>query len=524
YRRSLSWAMEHGRLMMLILLGTVVLNVYLYVEVPKTFFPQQDTGRIGGNIMGDQSISFEAMRAKLIEFMRVVRADPTVESVVGFTGGGQSNSGRMFLTLKSRPGRTETSDQVIARLRRKTAHVAGATLYLQTAQDIGIGGRGGNAQFQYTLQADDLDQLRAWEPRVRLAMSRIPELVDVNTDAQDRGTSTYLVVDRDAAARLGVTPSTIDTTLNNLFGQRQVSTIFNPMNQYRVVMEAASEFLTSPESLKNVYIAGTAADGSTSIVPLAAVAHVETRRTALSVNHQGPFAASTISFGLPLGVALSQATTAIEAAMSRLAMPASVHGGFQGTAKAFQESLASQPLLILAALVAVYIVLGMLYESYVHPLTILSTLPSAGVGALLALLATGTEFSIIALIGVILLIGIVKKNAIMMIDFAIDSQRRHGTSSREAIMDACMHRFRPIMMTTMAALCGALPLALGNNDGAELRHPLGISIAGGLIVSQLLTLYTTPLVYVYLDRFQDWLRAHRHRRADATTLAPEGST
>jgi len=521
YRRSLGWAMGHGRLMMLVLLGTVLLNGYLYVVVPKTFFPQQDTGRVFGNIQGDQAISFLAMRDKLKVFMQIVEADPAVDAVVGFTNSGRSNSARMFLSLKPKSQRKESADQVIARLRKKTAHVAGATLYLQSAQDVGLGGRASNAQFQYTLQADDLDELRAWEPKVRQAMSRIPELTDVNTDAQDRGASSYLDIDRDAASRLGVTMASIDTTLNNLFGQRQVSTIFNPMNQYRVVMEAAAANLLSPQSLQGVYVPGTAADGSTSMVPLTAIAHVESRQVALSVNHQGPFAASTISFGLPPGVSFSQATAAIEKAIGHLAMPSSVHGSFQGAAKVFQDSLSNQPLLILTALIAVYIVLGMLYESYVHPLTILSTLPSAGVGALLALLATGTEFSIIALIGVVLLIGIVKKNAIMMVDFAIDSQRRHGTPPQVAIVDACIHRFRPIMMTTMAALFGALPLAFGNGDGAELRHPLGISIAGGLIVSQLLTLYTTPLVYVYLDRFQDWLRAHRHPRIRLVRLAPE---
>jgi multidrug efflux pump len=529
YRRSLAWAMAHGRTMMLILLGAVFLNVWLYTKIDKTFFPQQDTGRIGGNIQGDQAISFEAMQQKLIDFMRIVRADPAVDTVAGFIGGGGSNSGRMFMMLKPRPQRTETSDQVIARLRKKLSREPGATLYLQAAQDVGIGGRMGNAQFQYTVQADDLDELRAWEPRVRLAMSKLPELTDVNTDAQDRGSSTYITVDKDAAARLGVTQAAIDTTLNNLFGQRQVSTIYNPLNQYRVVMEAAPDFLASPDSLRSVYVTGTAADGTASVVPLAAIAHVESQRTALSVNHQGPFAASTISFGLAEGVALSQATAAIGEAMNRLNLPTSVHGGFQGTAKAFQESLDSQPLLILAALVAVYIVLGILYESYMHPLTILSTLPSAGVGALLALMATDTEFSIIALIGVILLIGIVKKNAIMMVDFAIESQRAHGTAPEDAIVDACVHRFRPIMMTTMAALFGALPLALGSGDGAELRHPLGISIAGGLIVSQLLTLYTTPLVYVYLDRFQSRLRARRRarrqrREALSAPLQPESGT
>ena len=517
YRRSLRWAMEHGRTMMLVMLAAVCLNVYLYVIVPKTFFPQQDTGRIFGNIQGDQSLSFDAMRDKLVDFMTIVRRDPAVDTVAGFTGGGSTNSARMFMTLQPKPGRTESADQVIARLRKKLAREPGATLYLQSAQDIGIGGRPGNAQYQYTLQADELDELRVWEIKIRAALSTLPQLVDVNTDAQDKGSSTYLVVDKDAAARLGVTQSGIDTTLNNLFGQRQVSTIFNPLNQYRVVMEADPRYSTNPDSLNQVYVSGVAAGGTPTVVPLASIAHFERRRTTLSVNHQGQFAASTISFGLAAGVSLSQATTAIADTMNKINVPNSVHGGFQGTAKAFQDSLSSQPLLILAALVSVYIVLGILYESYIHPLTILSTLPSAGVGALLALLATGTEFSIIALIGVILLIGIVKKNAIMMIDFALQEQRG-GKTPHEAIYDACVHRFRPIMMTTMAALFGALPLALGSGDGAELRHPLGISIAGGLIVSQLLTLYTTPLVYLYLDRFQEWVR--RRRQAWRKTAAP----
>jgi multidrug efflux pump len=427
----------------------------------------------------------------------------------------------MFVILKPLAQRKASAEEIIGRLRKKLGRVPGATLFLQSAQEFGMGGRQGNAQYQYTLQADDLEQLRAWETKARVAMSALPELVDVNTDAQERGASTYLVVDRDAAARLGVSMSGIDTNLNNLFGQRQVSTIFNPLNQYRVVLESDPIYSESPESLRSVYVSGTAADGTATVVPLAAIARIENRRTALSVNHQGQFAATTISFGLAPNVALTQATAAIERAMAAQRMPTGVHGGLQGEAKAFQESLSNQPLLILTSLLAVYIVLGILYESHVHPLTILSTLPSAGVGALLALLATGTEFSIIALIGVILLIGIVKKNAIMMIDFAIAVQRNEAKSPTAAIYDACIHRFRPIMMTTMAALFGALPLAFGTGSGSELRRPLGISIAGGLIVSQLLTLYTTPVVYLYLDRFQDWLRRLRRPRHALQSLQPE---
>ncbi|HUW50474.1 MAG TPA: multidrug efflux RND transporter permease subunit [Sulfuricella sp.] len=500
YRTSLDWALAHGRIMLLILLATVALNVYLYTIIPKGFFPQQDTGRLMGSIQADQSISFQAMRDKLAVFVNIVGQDPAVDGVVGFTGGGQTNSGRMFIGLKPLAERRLSVDKVIARLRGKLAHEPGANLFLQAVQDIRVGGRSSNAQYQYTLQADRIDELRSWEPRIRTALSSLPQLADVNTDQQDKGLQTTLVVDRDAAARLGLTQKLVDTTLNDLFGQRQVSTIYNPLNQYRVVMEAAPQYLQSPEILKDVFVI---APGGLQ-VPLAAFARWEPTATPLAVNHQGQFAASTISFNLPLGVSLSDATRAIEGEMARIGVPGTVQGSFQGTAKVFQASLANQPVLILAALVAVYIVLGMLYESYVHPITILSTLPSAGVGALLALLAFKMEFSIIALIGVILLIGIVKKNAIMMIDFALDAERQRGLSPHQAIREACLLRFRPIMMTTMAALFGALPLALGSGDGAELRQPLGISIVGGLILSQLLTLYTTPVVYLYLDRFRLW--------------------
>jgi multidrug efflux pump len=500
YARTLVVALRHGPIVMLVLLATVCLNVYLYIAVPKGFFPQQDTGRVIGFIQADQGISFQAMRQKLASFVDIVRADPAVESVVAFTGGGQRNSGSMFVGLKSLSERGMSADQVIGRLRGKLAHEPGANLFLVPVQDIRIGGRQSNAQYQYTLQADDLAELRAWEPKIRAAMSELPELVDVNTDQQDKGQQTSLVIDRDAAAQLGVTTKAIDTTLNDAFGQRQVSTIYNPLNQYRVVMEVAPQYWQSPDALRSVYVSA----GNGSQIPLSAFATFGPTTTPLAVNHQGQFAASTISFNLPVGVSLSEATDAINAMMARIGVPTSVQGTFAGAARAFQQSVSANPLLIVAAIITIYIVLGILYESYVHPITILSTLPSAGVGALLALLLFKTEFSLIALIGVILLIGIVKKNAIMMIDVALDLERRERLPPDEAIRRACVLRFRPIMMTTMAAILGAIPLALGFGDGAELRRPLGISIVGGLIFSQLLTLYTTPVVYLYLDRFRLW--------------------
>ncbi len=503
YEASLAWALRHGLLMLALLGATICLNVYLYIIVPKGFFPQQDTGRLIGIIQADQGISFQAMRRKVADFARIVRQDPDVQNVVAFTGGFQRNRGFMFAVLKPLGERKLAVGEVIARLRIKLAREPGAALYLVPVQDIRVGGRQTNAQYQFTLQADDLEELRTWEPRVRRALADLPQLVDVNTDQEDKGLQTTIVIDRDTAARLGVTPRMIDATLNDAFGQRQVSTIYNPLNQYRVVMEAAPQFWQSPDALDRVYV--SAAGGAQ--VPLSAFSRYGPTNTPLGVNHQGQFAASTISFNLPPGMSLSDATRAVEDALDRIGVPTSVHGSFQGTARAFQATIDSQPLLILTALLAVYIVLGMLYESFVHPITILSTLPSAGVGALLALLAFRTEFSVIALIGVILLIGIVKKNAIMMIDFALEAERSHGLPPEKAIFQACLLRFRPIMMTTMAALFGAIPLALGLGEGAELRRPLGIAIVGGLVFSQLLTLYTTPVVYLYLDRFRLWCRS-----------------
>ncbi|MGB5082334.1 MAG: multidrug efflux RND transporter permease subunit [Burkholderiales bacterium] len=508
YEASLAWALRHSRLMMLILAATIGLNVTLYVHIPKGFFPQQDVGRMIGFIQADQGISFQAMSQKLADFIEVVRSDPAVENVVGFTGGGRRNSGFMFMSLKPLKERRVSADRVVARLRPKLAQVPGASLFLVPVQDIRAGGRQSGAQYQYTLQADDLSDLRLWEPRVRRALAELPELADVNTDREEKGLQTTLVIDRAAAARVGITTRMIDQTLYNAFGQAQVSTIYENLNQYHVVMEVAPRYWQSPEALANIHVLSPARGQ----VPLSAISRYEASTAPLSVNHQGQFVASTISFNLPLGVSLGDATRAIDDAMARLGVPTTVHGGFQGTARAFQASLDSQPWLILAALVAVYIVLGILYESTVHPLTILSTLPSAGLGALLALMAFRTEFSLIALIGVILLIGIVKKNAIMMIDFAIQAERERSLSPEKAIFEACLLRFRPIMMTTMAAMLGALPLAIGFGDGAELRRPLGISILGGLIVSQLLTLYTTPVVYLYLDRFGLWCRRLRTRR------------
>jgi len=563
YGRSLGLVLRHPLLTMFVFLATVILNIHLYVTIPKGFFPQQDTGRIMGGIRADQSISFQAMRRKFRQFVEIVRSDPAIESVAGFTGGGQTNSGFIFATLKPLSERDVTADQVIARLRPKLAQVPGANLFLQAVQDIRVGGRQGNAQYQFTLQADSLSDLYSWGPRLTQALQADTSVItDVDSDQQQRGLQLNLTIDRDAASRLGISTRNISATLYDAFGQRQVSTIYNALNQYHVVMEVAPQWWESPEALKDIYVsksggalsgtqttgsiassttgststgaAGTGAQtidpaqavrnlrtnqiavsgrGSAStgaavsttpetLVPLSSVTRWDYGTTPLAVNHQSMFVASTVSFNLAPGKTLSDAVQYVNETMREIGVPTTLHGAFQGTARAFQQSLNNQLLLVLAALAAVYIVLGILYESYIHPITILSTLPSAGVGALLALQFSGVEFSIIAMIGVLLLIGIVKKNAIMMIDVALERERGEGLEPSVAIHQAAILRFRPILMTTMAAILGALPLAIGYGDGAELRRPLGISIIGGLIVSQILTLYTTPVIYLYLDRFR----------------------
>ena len=574
YRRSLTVALRHPALTILSLAVVLGLNVYLYIIIPKGFFPQQDTGRLVGAIQADQSISFQLMRKKLTQFITIIKSDPAVETAVGFTGGGQTNSGFVFVSLKPLSERRISADGVIGRLRKEMSAVPGATLFLQAVQDIRVGGRASQAQYQFTLQGPTFEELNEWTPKIAAALQGDHNLTDVNSDQQNKGLESNLVIDRDKVAQLGITVSQVDNTLYDAFGQRQVSTIYVARNQYHVIMEVAPQYWQNPETLKDVWIstsgaavggsqatnavAGTVSaatnatspaasanaqaarnlatnsigatgkgiastgsavsTGAETMIPLSAVAHFVEGATPLAVNHQGLLVANTISFNLPPGGSLSSAIASIEAAMNRIGVPATIRGTFQGTAKAFQDSLKNQPFLVLAALVTIYIVLGVLYESYVHPLTILSTLPSAGVGALLALMAFKTEFSIMALIGVILLIGIVKKNAIMMIDFALEAERSRGLSSVDAIYEACLLRFRPIMMTTMAALLGALPLAIGFGEGGELRRPLGIAIVGGLILSQALTLYSTPVIYLYMDRFRLW--SQRLRGGDSP-LAPE---
>jgi multidrug efflux pump len=575
YRRTLTISLRHPAVIMWILAAVFGLNFYLYDHIPKGFFPQQDTGRMLGSIQADQSISFQLMQQKLAQFVTIIKQDPAIETVVGFTGGGQTNSGFVFASLTPLGERKISADGVIARLRKEMAVVPGATMFLQAVQDIRVGGRASNAQYQYTLQGPTLEELNEWSPKIAAALQRETSvLTDVNSDQQNKGLESDLVIDRDAAAQLGITVSQIDNTLYDAFGQRQVSTIYVARNQYHVIMEVAPRYWQDPETLKDVYVStaggsvggsqatnavagtvvspgtsasansanaqaarnlatnsiGATGNGSSStgsavstnqetMIPLSAVAHFKQGSTPLAVNHQGLLVANTISFNLPPDVSLSTAVATINATMNRLGVPATIRGTFQGTAKAFQDSLSNQPFLVLAALVTIYIVLGVLYESYVHPLTILSTLPSAGVGALLALMACKTEFSIMALIGVILLIGIVKKNAIMMIDFALDAERTRGLSSTDAIYEACLLRFRPIMMTTMAALLGALPLAIGMGDGGELRQPLGIAIVGGLVLSQALTLYSTPVIYLYMERLRSW--SQRLRDGGRAPLAPD---
>jgi multidrug efflux pump len=600
YAHTLSWALRHSRLVLLIFIATICLNVELFIFVPKGFFPQQDTGRLVGSLQADQSISFQLMSQKLRQMMNIVQADPAVQNVVGYTGVGsgggyaQINVGNVYVSLKPLSERNVTVDQVIARLRPKLAQVPGGRLYLAAVQDLRAGGRQSNAQYQYTLQSEDVAELYEWTPKLVAALEHNSVLTDVSSDQQQRGLETYLDIDRDTTARLGISPLQIDNTLYDAFGQRQVSVIYSAINQYHVVMEIDPRYTQYPDSLRDVYVsltgatpAGTATTnaaggtvtapssstaaaksatsatssatstatseftnvpmassaasatatanalaarnyfinslantghGATSagaavstnfetMIPLAAVTHYHPGHTPLSVNHQGLFVASTISFNLHAGRSLGEAAEEINQAVERIHMPTSIRGSLAGTAQLFQQSLAKEPILILTAIAAVYILLGVLYESYVHPITILSTLPSAGVGALLALMAFHTEFDIIGTIAVILLIGIVKKNAIMMVDFAIEAKRARNLSSYEAIYEACLLRLRPILMTTSAAILGAVPLALSFGNGGEIRRPLGIAIVGGLIISQLLTLYTTPVLYLYLDRLSDrWAR------------------
>jgi multidrug efflux pump len=580
YERTLAWSLRHGVIVMLALLVTIGLNVVLYVIVPKGFFPQQDTGRMMGQIQADQSISFQAMQGKLTQLMDIVQHDPAVATVVGFTGagggggGGSTNTGSVFVALKSLSQRAGIDD-VMTRLRRKLSVVPGARLFLIPIQDLRVGGRSSNATYQYTLQGDSTATLYQWAPKLVAALEHDSVLVDVNSDQQQKGLETDLLIDRTTAGRLGITASQIDNTLYDAFGQRQVSTIYSAQNQYHVIMEVEPRYWQTPDTLRDIYVStaggtasgtqttsavigtvtaaiaktsgtsssttasnnaviaasiasssarnaatnalantgkGSASSGaavSTSketMIPLASFTKYGPGNTPLAVNHQGLFVATTISFNLAPGKSLSDATESVEDAMRRIGMPASIHGSFAGTAQTFQQSLDSEPILIAAALIAVYIVLGVLYESYIHPITIISTLPSAGVGAVAALLVFNTEFSIIALIGVILLIGIVKKNAILMIDFALEAERSRDMEPHDAIFEACRLRFRPIMMTTSAAILGALPLAASFGNGGELRRPLGISIVGGLLLSQVLTLYTTPVLYLYLDRFRLWSR------------------
>jgi len=518
YDRSLTWVLRHQFLMIIVTLTTIGVTIFLYVIVPKGFFPQQDTGRLTGSIVGDQNISFQAMSQLVKQFSAGVGQDPAVDTVLAFAGGNSAvNSGRMFVTLKPQGERKLTADQVIARLRGKLAHIPGATLYLQSVQDLRVGGRASSAQYQYTLQDDDLAELSTWAPRMLDQMKHLPGLVDVNTDEQDSGLAAPFTVDRDTASRLGITAQAVDNALYDAFGQREVSTMYTPLNQYFVVMEVEPKYWQSPEGRKYVYVQGK----NNSQVPLTAITRYAPNTTSLAVNHSGQFPSVTLSFNLAPGFSLGTAVTELAQAQRDMGVPPTLRGKFFGTAQAYQDSLANEPVLIAAALVSVYIVLGVLYESLIHPLTILSTLPSAGVGALLSLLLFKVDLSIIALIGIILLIGIVKKNAIMMIDFALEAERQ-GETPEKAIYQACLRRFRPIMMTTMAAMLGGLPLALGGGTGSELRQPLGIAIVGGLLFSQMLTLYTTPVVYIYLDRFQSWCRRLRPAHREETAQSPTG--
>ncbi|HGJ5891407.1 MAG TPA: multidrug efflux RND transporter permease subunit MdtC [Arsenophonus apicola] len=505
YGVTLNWVLAHQRNVLLVLFATMALNIYLYISIPKTFFPEQDTGRLLGYVRADQSISFQAMKNKMTQFMTQLAGDPSIDNVTGFTGGSRINSGFMFISLKPLNLRKETANQVIQRLRTQLANEPGANLFLIPVQDIRAGGRQATASYQFSLLADDLNQLRQWEPQVRKALAELPQLADVNSDKEDKGSEMAITYDRDKMAQLGINVKEANNLLNDAFGQRQISTIYQPMNQYKVVMEVAPEYTQDASSLAKMFVINKYGKA----IPLSFFAKWQPANAPLSVNHQGLSASSTISFNLSEGYTLDDAIEAIELTMIQLSVPSTVRSTFSGTAKIFQETLKTQLFLIIAAIGAVYLVLGILYESYIHPLTIISTLPSAGLGALLALELFNTPFSLIALIGIMLLIGIVKKNAIIMVDFAIQAQRQGQLSAHDAIFKASLLRFRPILMTTIAAIFGMLPLALGNGDGAELRQPLGITIVGGLIVSQILTLYTTPVVYLAFDKLQGYLQQKR---------------
>ncbi len=513
YERTLTWVLHHAPLTLGVLFLTIAVNFYLFFIVPNGYFPLQDNGTIGGGMQGAQDISFQAMQVATSRFVQLIKTDPAVENVVAFTGGqGATNGGFLFMSLKPLSERKISSSQVVDRLRPKMMSVPGVTVFMSAGQDLQIGGRRSNAQYQYTIQSENLADLVKWGPQLYRKLKTLGDLTDVNTDQQNSGLEASLIYDRATMSRLGITPQLMDSSLYQAFGQAQVSTMYTGVNQYHVVMEVQPKYLQTPEGLNEVYI--RASQGK--IVPLSALAHFEPTTAALSVNHQGQFPSVTVSFNLAPGVSLGQASDEITTTEQQMGMPSTIHGMFSGALQAFQVSKATMPYLILTALAAVYIVLGILYESLIHPITILSTLPSAGVGAMLALLLFHTELTVIAGIGIILLIGIVKKNAIMMIDFALVAERTEGKSPADAIYEACILRFRPILMTTMAAMFGALPLALGTGTGSELRRPLGITIIGGLLLSQMLTLYTTPVVYLYMDRLRDWLLRWRRRRASAS--------
>jgi multidrug efflux pump len=498
YGRTLNTVLNFAPVTLTILLATIALTVYLFIHVPKGFFPEQDNGRINGSVLADQDTSFQALDKVLLQMIDIVKADPGVANALGFTGG--ANSARMFISLKPLQERKVTATQIIARLRPKLAKVPGATLFLQAAQDVRVGGRQSSAEYQFTMQGDNLSDVVTYSPRMLVKLKTVPIIADVNSDLQNRGLQAMVSYDRATAARFNIAPQLIDDTLYDAFGQRQVSTMYTSLNQYHVVMEAAPAFWQNPQFLREVYVSSPGGQQ----VPLSALAAVQPETAPLTITHQGLFPAVTISFNLAPNASLGDAVNAIQTAASSIGLPKTIHTSFAGTAQAYQDSLANEPILIAAAVITVYLVLGILYESLIHPVTILSTIPSAGVGALLALSITDTDLTIIAIIGIILLIGIVKKNAIMMIDFALAVERSEGKGSRDSIYEACLLRLRPILMTTMAAMLGALPLALGSGTGSELRRPLGITIIGGLIVSQMLTLYTTPVVYLYFDRLRHW--------------------